>query len=589
MPWQAWYTLAVTLIALICLIKDWLAPSNVMIGAAILLLLANVITPAETFAGFGNPAPITVAALYILARATEKTAIFQPILNSLLGNGESGRLAMAKLIIPPAIASGFLNNTPIVAMLIPQILRWCDQRKESASPYLMPMAFAVTLGGVITTIGTSTNLVVSGMLEKAGHAPFGLFEITPVGLPVAIIGIATLILTVPWLQPKRSTAVAKLDDRTREFLVNMKVAIGGVIDGKTLDEAQLRNLQGVFLISVERGDVLTAPVAPEFRLHGGDRLNFVGRADQVVDLQNFRGLESAEAPHMIDLQTAYHRFYQIVIGAASPLVGMTLKEADFRSHYQAAVIAIHRSGQQIHEKLGQVRLHLGDTLIVLADPDFRERWRDRDEFLMIAEMGGTPPAITKKAWLVGIIGLFVVGIAGLGVVPILQASLVGAVALIAFGVLTATEARASIDLDTIIVIAASFALGTAMEKSGLAAQLAGLVIGATGGGNTYGALLGLILATLITTELITNNAAAALLFPIAFASAEQLGVDPRPFAIAVAVAASNSFLTPIGYQTNTMVYGPGGYRFTDYIRVGFPLTITTVTVMVIIIPWIYGI
>lgn len=166
---------------------------------------------------------------------------------------------------------------------------------------------------------------------------------------------------------------------------------------------------------------------------------------------------------------------------------------------------------------------------------------------------------------------------------------VGTVALIAFGVLTSTEARAAIDLDTIIVIAASFALGTAMEKSGLAAQLAGLVISATGGGNVYGALFGLILATVITTELITNNAAAALLFPIAFASAHQLGVDPRPFAIAVAVAASNSFLTPIGYQTNTMVYGPGGYRFTDYIRVGFPLTLTTVAITVVVIPWLYGI
>jgi di/tricarboxylate transporter len=589
MPWQAWYTLAVTLLALICLIKDWLAPSNVMIGAAILLLLANVITPAETFAGFGNPAPITVAALYILARATEKTAILQPILNSLLGNGKSGRLAMAKLLIPSAATSAFLNNTPIVAMLIPQVLRWCELKKESASQYLMPMSFAVILGGVITTIGTSTNLVISGMLEKAGHAPLGLFEITPIGLPVAIIGIITLILTVPWLQPKRSSAIAKLDERTREFLVNMKVIAGGACDGKTLDEAQLRNLQGVFLISVERGDVLTAPVFPEFRLHSGDRLVFVGRADQVVDLQNFRGLESAEAAHMADLQTAHHKFYQIVIGAASPLIGMSLKDSDFRAHYQAAVIAIHRSGQQMHEKLGQVRLHLGDTLIVLADPDFRERWRDRDDFLMISEMGGTPPAITKKAWIVGAIGLLVVGVAGLGIIPILQASLVGAIALIAFGVLTATEARASIDLDTIIVIAASFALGTAMEKSGLAAQLAELVIASTGGNSVYGALLGLILATVITTELITNNAAAALLFPIAFASAEQLGVDPRPFVIAVAVAASNSFLTPIGYQTNTMVYGPGGYKFTDYIRVGFPLTITTIAVMVVVIPWIYGI
>jgi di/tricarboxylate transporter len=309
----------------------------------------------------------------------------------------------------------------------------------------------------------------------------------------------------------------------------------------------------------------------------------------VVDLQSRRGLQSAEAPHMIELETARHRFYQAVIGENSRLVNRTLKELDFRARYQAAVIAIHRSGHPVQEKLGQVRLKTGDTLILLADSGFHLRWRDRSDFLMVTDMGGTPPAVTKKAWLVGLVVLAIVGVAGAGAVPILQASLVGAIVLIACGVLTATEARESIELDTIIVIAASFALGTAMERSGLAAHAAELVVGSTGGGSVHGALLGLVLATKVTTELITNNAAAALLFPIAFASAGQLGVDPRPFVIAVAVAASNSFLTPIGYQTNTMVYGPGGYRFTDYVRVGMPVTITTVATTVFVIPWAWGI
>jgi len=589
MSWQAWYTLAVTLAALVCLIKDWLAPSNVMVGAAIALLLAGVITPAETFAGFGNPAPITVAALYVIARAAEKTAILQPLLERLMGQGGGGRWAMTKLFVPSAAASAFLNNTPIVAMLIPQILRWCETRRDSAARYLMPLSFAVVLGGVITTIGTSTNLVVSGLLEKEGQGPLGLFEITPIGLPVAIVGIAVLILTVPWLQPARRSASSQLAERGREFSVSMKVIAGGPLAGKSVEGAGLRNLQGVFLAGIERDGELIAPVAPERRLRGGDRLSFVGRADRVVDLQSRRGLESAEAPHMSELQTARHRFCQAVVGAASPLVGKTLKELDFRGRYQAAVIAVHRSGQPIHDKLGQVRLKLGDTLILLSDPGFRQRWRDRGDFLMVSEMGGTPPAITKKAWIVGIVGIGIVGVAGAGLLPILHASLIGVIALIAGGVLTATEARASIDLDTIIVIAASFALGAGMENSGLAAAAAELVIGATGGGSVHGALLGIVVATAIATEMITNNAAAALLFPIAFASAARLGVDPRPFAIAVAVAASSSFLTPIGYQTNTMVYGPGGYRFTDYLRVGFPLTIASVVTTVLAIPWLWGI
>jgi di/tricarboxylate transporter len=584
MTWQAWYTLAVTLIVLVCLARDLLAPSSVMVGAAIALLLAGVVKPEEAFAGFGNPAPMTVAALYILARAAEKTGLLQPILSRLLGSG-GGRRAMARLLVPSAVASAFLNNTPIVAMLIPQVIRWAERARESVSRYLLPMSFAVVLGGVITTIGTSTNLVVSGMLQQAGQAPLGLFEITPVGLPVAAVGVATLLLTVPWLLPDRRPAQTQVEEGVREFLVTMHVTAGGALDGIEVEAGGLRHLQGVFLVEIERAGERIAPVAPDMVLRGGDLLSFAGRADMVVDLQARRGLESAELKHTRQFDSARHGFMQAVVGANSPLVGRTLKEVEFRSRYQAAVIAIHRSGHPIGAKLGEVPLKLGDTLILLADPGFRDRWRDRNDFLMVTPMEGAPPAVTRKAWMVAIIGLMIVVVAGLGVLPILQAALVGAVALVGFGVLTAAEARNAVDLDVIMVIAASFALGTAMDRSGLAASAAHGVIAASGGGNVRLALLGIVLATVFTTELITNNAAAALLFPVAFASAQQLGVDPRPFAIAVAVAASNSFLTPIGYQTNTMVYGPGGYRFGDYVRVGFPLTLTTVVTTVLVIPW----
>jgi len=588
MTWQAWTTLGVTIVTLLSLARDWVSPAHTMLAAAVALLLAGVITPDEAFAGFGNPAPFTVAALFVLARATESTGVIQPLMERLLGDGRGGRLAMTRLLVPSALASAFLNNTPIVAMLIPQILRWADRVRVSASLYLMPMSFAVVLGGVITTMGTSTNLVVSGMLAKATGEPFGLFEITPIGLPVALVGVLTLIITSPWLIPARKAPQDSGASMGREFAVCMRVIADGPLVGKRVEEAGLRALEGVYLASIERGGEQIAPVHPDAMLQGGDLLNFVGAASKVVDLHARRGLESAESNHVAHFDSAKHRFLQVVIGANSPLVGRTLKEAAFRDRYQAAVVAIHRAGHQLDEKLGDVRLRLGDTLILLADPGFRLRWRDRPDFLMITSMEGSAPSASKKAWIVGLVMIGVCGVAGLGVLPMLQASLVGVVLLIAFGVLSAAEARASIDMDTILVIAASFALGEAMDKSGLAKELAGWLSAITGGGNVHLTLLGIVLATVIVTEMITNNAAAALLFPIAFASAQQLGVDPRPFAIAVALAASNSFLTPIGYQANVMVMGPGGYRFSDYLRVGFPLTITTVAVMVWLIPWIYG-
>jgi di/tricarboxylate transporter len=286
--------------------------------------------------------------------------------------------------------------------------------------------------------------------------------------------------------------------------------------------------------------------------------------------------------------TARHTFFEVVVGPASPLVGQTLRSAQFRSRYLAAVVAIHRAGQRINAKLGEVELRIGDTLLVLTDPAFKARWREHSDFLLIAQLGGTPPGVTRKAWFVGVVTLAIVLVAGLGILPMLQASLLGAVALVAFGVLTASEARAAVDLEVIVIVATSFALAAAMSNSGLADHLAGLVVRGFSGLGDLGVLLGIILATSLVTELVTNNAAAALIFPIALGAAERIGADPRMFGIVVAVMASTSFLTPIGYQTNTMVYGPGGYRFGDFARLGAPLTAVVMVTILVVARVFYG-
>jgi di/tricarboxylate transporter len=345
----------------------------------------------------------------------------------------------------------------------------------------------------------------------------------------------------------------------------------------------LRHLQGVYLVEIERAEERIAPVPPTTVLRGGDRLTFVGRADLVVDLQATRGLRSSEAPHLRELDTPRHTFFEAVVGPGSPLIGNTLREVEFRGQYQAAVVAIHRSGQRVRAKFGDVRLRVGDTLLLLADPDFRDRWHGRGDFLLISRLGGGLPARGRKAWLVGAVALGIVGSAALGWLPILHAALVGAILLVLFGVLTPNEAKNAVDLNVIVLIAAAFGLGAALETSGLAEATASLLVGSFGALGPTGALLGLVLATVALTELITNNAAAILVFPIAVSTAGALGLDPRAAAIAVAVAASASFLTPIGYQTNTMVYGPGGYRFGDYSRLGVPLTITVIVTIVVVL------
>ncbi len=573
---EATLTIVVLLLALVALARELLPPPATMLGASVLLMVFGVVTPAEAFSGFSNPAPITVAALYVLARAVEKTGALQPLVAAMLGRGGRPRGALLRLVLPTAAASAFVNNTPIVAMLVPQVSQWAERRGQSPSRYLMPLSFAAILGGAVTAIGTSTNLVVSGLLEASGEAPLGMFEISGVGVPFALAGIAGLVLFAPVLIPDRRPAHREIEEDFREFVVNMLVEPGGPMDGRAVEDAGLRHLQGVFLVEVERDGDLIAPVTPTTVLHGGDRLTFVGKADLVVDLQAMRGLSLAERAHTGGLDTARHTFFEAVVGEVSPLVGRTLKEASFRGRYQAAVVAIHRAGHRVKAKLGDVRLRVGDTLMILADPGFRDRYRDRNDFLLVSMLGGAPPVTTGRAWIVFAVAVGIVGGAALGLLPILHLSLLGAFALVGTGVLTPSEARRSVDVNVIVVIAAAFGLGAAMSRSGLATMLAGGLVETFGGLGPTGVLLGLVVATVVLTSMITNNAAAVLMFPIAVSAALNLGLEARPFAVAIAVAASASFLTPIAYQTNLMVYGPGGYRFGDYVRMGGLVTLLVI-------------
>ncbi|WP_203336298.1 SLC13 family permease [Nocardioides limicola] len=584
---DAWLTLAVVVVVLATLVRGRVSPSVVVFGGAVGVLVLGVITPEQAFSGFSNPAPITVAALYVLAAGIEKTGALTPLMQSTLGNRGSYRRPLLRTLTPTMGASAFLNNTPIVAMLIPQVTSWAARRGVSVSKLLMPVSFAAVMGGLLTMIGTSTNLVVSGQMSTLGLSEMGFFEIGKVGLPIALLGLVMLLVLAPVLLPDRRSARAEMEDAGRHFSFEMIVEPGGPIDGKTVEQAQLRNLSGLFLASVDRGDTVIAPVRPGTVLRGGNRLHFVGPITRVVDLQDMRGLRSAELEHVIDLDEPSVRYFEAVVGSRSPLVGKTLKDVGFRSTYQAAVLGIHRSGHLVGNRLGTERIRLGDTLILVSDPDFRDRWRDRADFLLVADLDGTPPVATSRAWIPVTLLLAVVVLAATGLFPILQGSLIAAILLVASKVLSPLEARRAIDIEVIVVIASAFGLAAAMQSSGLASTIADGLVGALGGFGDRGVLLGLVLATIVLTELVTNNAAALLMLPIAVTAAAATGLDPRGAAIAVAVAASASFLSPIGYQTNMMVYGPGGYRFTDYARLGWSFSLMVVVITVALVPMLW--
>jgi di/tricarboxylate transporter len=582
MGFQAWFTLAVLAVMFVAMVRGIAHPAAAIVCAVVVLLAAGVIDEKQAFSGFSNPAPITVAALFVLARAVEDTGALRPLVRAALGGDGGPRGSILRLCIPSAAASAFLNNTPIVAMLISPVSEWAESRGVASSRFLMPLSFAVIMGGAVTTIGTSTNLVVSGLLQQSGAEPLGLFEISHVGLPLALAGVVVIALLAPSVLPERQSPRRGLAS-ARDFVVRMIVEPEGPIAGRSVEAAGLRHLEGVFLVEIERGGEPIAPVAPTTILHEGDHLLFVGRAQVVADLRNIPGLDSAETPHLEQLDTVNQRLIETVVGAASPLLGRTPKDVGFRERYDAAIVGIHREGQPVVAKLGEVKLRLGDTLLLLADDGFRERWRDRPDFIVVQPLdgeGARPYASGKALFVAGLVGVVVV-LAGSGALPILHASLMAAVLLVASRTISAQAARDSVDIEVLVVIAASFGLGAAIQSSGLATVLGHTIVEGFSGLGWRWVLLGVVLATVAMTECISNNAAAALMFPIAMVAAVEVGADPRTFAIAVAISASLSFLTPIGYQTNTMVYGPAGYRFGDYWRLGAPLTVASIIVVVL--------
>jgi di/tricarboxylate transporter len=582
MSLDAWITAAVVALMLTSLAMDLMPPAATVLTATVALLVTGVIDETQAFSGFSNSAPLSVAALYVLAYAADKTGLLGPLVNRMLGKeGKVTQTSQARLNVPTALLSAFINNTPLVAMLIGQITTWCNQRGVSPSKLLLPVSYAAILGGTLTVIGTSTNLVASGLLQETGEPPIGIFEITKVSGPAFVAAMIVLVLIVPRLLPARRAAIEEFTEEMREFTVQMEVIGNGPLDGLTIAEAGLRNLRGVFLVGIERGGVMLPAVSPSRRLTGGDRLTFAGDSDSVVGFQRTPGLRSAENQHMLEIDSPGHTFFEAVIGADSRLAGRTLADIGFRGVYQAAVVALHRAGVRIEGGLGRVELEPGDTLLLLAGPDFRAHSRRGRDFLLVTRLGGPPPSATRRAPLVGALALLVIGLATFEVMSILEAALLAAGALLATRTLSFSEAGEAVDFSVILLIAAAFGIGEAMQSTGLAETLADGLLDVFSGWGDLGVILGLVLATTMLTEIITNNAAVVVVFPIALAVAVSAGLDPRIMAMTIAVVASASFLTPMGYQTNTMVYGPGGYRFSDYVRAGLPLNLVVVATVTV--------
>jgi di/tricarboxylate transporter len=600
---QAQFTLALVVILFVVLTLSTLPCDLVLIAGALVLLIAGVISPAEALAGFSNEGMITVGVLFVVGAGIRETGGVDWIASRLFGRAKSVTGAIARLVLPTMTLSAFMNNTPLVAMLIPAVHDLARAQRIAASKLMIPLSYAAILGGTCTLIGTSTNLVVQGLLvkeaalqreavehgaavpEKARVAPLRMFDISWVGVPAAIVGGVYLIFVGRRLLPDRRPAISTLDD-PKEYTVEMQVEADSPLVGKTIEEAGLRHLPGLFLAEIDRAGHLIPAVSPQEVLRGGDRLLFVGVVESIVELQRIRGLVPAtdEVFHL-KAPRPQRCLIEAVVSNTCPLVGMTIRDSRFRSHYNAVVVAVARNGQRLHQKIGDIVLRPGDVLLVEAHPSFADQHKNSRDFFLVSRVEKSNPPRHDMALIA--VGLLVgmVTVVSLGLVPMLVASLLTAALMLLTRCLSIEAARQSIDWEVLLAIGASFALSGALEKSGAAEALARVAVDWAGG--PWMSLAVLYLITLLVTELITNNAAAALMFPFALSLAKQLNVSYLPFVIAVMMAASAGFATPIGYQTNLMVYGPGGYRFSDYLKVGVPLDLLVAVVTVLLAPWIF--
>lgn len=583
---EAWLTLGVVGTVLTVLVAVQRAPDIIMLGGVVALMVLGVLEPGEALAGMANEGMLTVAALFIVAAAVERTGTMALVADRLMGRPRTLLSAQTRVMFPPAIMSAFMNNTPVVAMLVPVIRDWARKNRISVSKLLLPMNYAVVLGGLCTLIGTSTNVVISGLLREQRGEGLGMFEITWLGLPCALIGFAYIMLTSRWLLPERKAVVSEQDD-PRAYTIEMMVEADGPLVGRTIEQAGLRHLPGMYLMEIERrGEVLPA-VGPTEKLHGDDRLVFVGVVESVVDLQKIRGLRPAtDQVFKLDAPRSQRRLIEAVVSNTCPLIGRTIRAGRFRSTYNAAIIAVGRNGERLRGKIGDIVLESGDMLLIEAHPSFIDQQRNSRDFYLVSEVEGSTPPQHHKAWIAGLILVAMVVLAAMEILPILVAAMLAAGLMVVTRCLTATEARRSLEWETLLLIAASFGIARAMQTTGLADSIAEKLIG-LGGASPWVTLAMVYLATMLFTEVMSNNASAVLMFPIAWSTAIELDANPMAFVMATAIAASCGFATPMGYQTNIMVFGPGGYRFSDYLRFGGALNLIVATVTITLAPMIW--
>jgi len=603
MTWEIATTLGLVVFALVQFVRErWPLDLTGLVIFSLLLLLSQLPgknsfpEAAQLFKVFANAAPLTVAAMFVLTYALERTGAISRALVALESLGPLGpRGLLLVMMLGAAFVSAFINNTPVVVVGLPVAIHLAKRAGVSASIFLIPLSYAAVFGGCCTLVGTSTNILGSGLLAEAGQPPLGMFEIGAVGLPLALVGIAYTVWFAPKILPARKTLAEDLgEDGISEYAVEATVQSGSPAVGKLLAEAGLGPRSGMRVIEVIRdGEPLFAPL-DELRLTTGDQLVIAGAPKAVAAILAMQGVnlkaESGKSGEYLAAHEAH--LAEAIVGPLSEISGRSLRDLNFRQRFGLIVLAVHRRGLNLSRGFESIALQAGDTLLVLGSDSSINQLRKSSDLLLLdrtrvptsAQRAGTPLVLSTLAAVI-IAGSF-------EWIPIEIASILGCVFLMITGALKPREAYGSVDWPLMFLIYTTLALGMAMESTGAADFLAQHLVSAVAGvvavaWKPLALLAAIYLMTVLVTEVLSNNATVVIMMPIALGIAAQLGLDPRPYVVAIVLGSSAGFATPIGYQTNTFVYSAGGYRFGDFFRIGLPLNVLYFVGAIVIIPWVW--
>ncbi|MBO9999385.1 MAG: SLC13 family permease [Cyanobacteria bacterium SID2] len=589
--------LAVLGLALIAFVAEWLPVDLTALLVAIVLVLLGLVTPEEGISGFGNSATITVMAMFILSAGITRTGVLQIVRDGLLrwgGKHISRQIFVMGGIVGPITA--FINNTAVVAIFLPIVEAWCKQRQISVSKLLIPLSYSTILGGMLTVIGTSTNILASGLSEQLGYGEFSLFAFTPVGLTTFSIGLLYLSIVAPHFLPERKLSNSNSIEQNyglQDYISEMVIAPGSSAIGQTLRESEIQRKFDLSVLEIIHNGIHFSQPLADKTLSAGDILIVRGSRENLLNIKDERGIEILadikfnQQSVEDEISSGEEKVAEILILSNSRLIGSTLKDLRFRQRYNATILAIRRGQELIRDRLGKVPLRFGDLLLVQGPKDSFIGLQTTRELLVLEERN-VENIRQNKARIALAIVLGVVILAAFKIQPILVSSLLGVVLMVLTGCLKPGEIYGAIRWDIIFLLAGLIPLGIAMNNSGTTQWLADRLVEACGNLSGYWILTLFYIATNLLTEILSNNASVVLMIPVAVGVAQSLNLNPIAFMFAVTFAASNSYLTPIGYQTNTMVYGPGGYKFIDFARAGILLNL----ILTFLAPWtivqIYG-